>query len=115
MRPWTWPASSTRKKTAKENVMRPIALTALLLGLFAGHAMATAEGQLYELEAAGEERSYKLFVPDNAAPKPLPLMIVMHGGLGNADETERTTGMNRGAAANGFIEAYHKGTCASQI
>ncbi|MDX5373328.1 MAG: dienelactone hydrolase family protein [Pseudomonadaceae bacterium] len=90
--------------------MRPIALTALLLGLFAGHAMATAEGQPYELEAAGEARSYKLFVPSNAAPKPLPLMIVMHGGLGNADETERTTGMNRVAAANGFMVAYPNGT-----
>ncbi|MEO4046074.1 PHB depolymerase family esterase [Pseudomonas sp. CAU 1711] len=72
--------------------------------------MADAEGQLQRLEVGGEERSYKLFVPGNATPAPMPLMIVMHGGLGNADETERTTGMNRIAAANGFMVAYPNGT-----
>src|SRR5690606_3946027 len=75
----------------------------------AGQAGA-AEGRLQQLEVAGQQRSYKLFVPNGAGKEPLPLMIVMHGGLGNADETERTTGMNRVAQANRLLVAYPNGT-----
>ncbi|MBB1520123.1 extracellular catalytic domain type 1 short-chain-length polyhydroxyalkanoate depolymerase [Aquipseudomonas guryensis] len=70
---------------------------------------ASDEGQLLEMQVNGTTRSYKLYVPSNA-PGPLPLMIVMHGGLGNADETERTTGMNRVASSNQFMVAYPNGT-----
>src|SRR5690606_1795343 len=88
--------------------MRLIHLTLLGLALLAGQAGA-AEGRLQQLEFAGQQRSYKLFVPNGAGKEPLPLMIVMHGGLGNADETERTTGMNRVAQANRFLVAYPNG------
>jgi polyhydroxybutyrate depolymerase len=89
--------------------MRLTPLIAIGLALFAGNALA-ASGQLYQMNVGGEERSYKLFVPSSAAQGQLPLMIVMHGGLGNADETERTTGMNRVAEANQFLVAYPNGT-----
>ncbi|WP_252270720.1 extracellular catalytic domain type 1 short-chain-length polyhydroxyalkanoate depolymerase [Pseudomonas subflava] len=94
--------------------MRLITLLAPCLALIAAHALA-AEGRLHQLEAGGEERSYKLYVPEGAPKGPLPLMIVMHGGLGNADETERTTGMNRVAQANGFLVAYPNGTGARMM
>ncbi|MBC9251843.1 hypothetical protein A9179_16355 [Pseudomonas alcaligenes] len=95
--------------------MRPTLLKTFLLGLFFAslhvlHAGAAEEGTLYDLNVNGNERSYKLFIPTNAPSGKLPLMIVMHGGLGNADETESTTGMNRVAASNGFMVVYPNGT-----
>ena len=89
--------------------MRIASGIALVLGLLAVSAQAR-EGETHQLNFAGAERSYKLFVPDGAPKAPLPLMIVMHGGLGNADETERTTGMNRVAQSNSFLVAYPNGT-----
>lgn len=89
--------------------MRLMHLIVTGLVLLAGHALA-AEGQLFQMQVGGEERSYKLFVPGGAPDGPLPLMIVMHGGLGNADETERTTGMNRVAETGQFLVAYPNGT-----
>jgi len=67
--------------------MRIASGIALVLGLLAVSAQAR-EGETHQLNFAGAERSYKLFVPDGAPKTPLPLMIVMHGGLGNADETD---------------------------
>ncbi len=89
--------------------MRLISLLILGLALCACQATA-AEGELYRMKVGGNERSYKLFVPKVSARDAMPLMIVMHGGLGNADETERTTGMNEVAQANGFLVAYPNGT-----
>ncbi|TXH99279.1 MAG: hypothetical protein E6Q72_00075 [Pseudomonas sp.] len=89
--------------------MRIIAIAALALTLCSGQLLA-AEGNLYTLQTGSGERSYKLFVPAGAPQEPLPLMIVMHGGLGNADETERTTGMNRVAQDNRFLVVYPNGT-----
>lgn len=89
--------------------MRLMHLIVTGLVLLAGRTLA-AEGQLFQMQVGGEERSYKLFVPGGAPEGPLPLMIVMHGGLGNADETERTTGMNRVAETGQFLVAYPNGT-----
>lgn len=89
--------------------MRLIPLFILGLALCAGRATA-AEGELYRMQIAGAERSYKLFVPKGSGQEAMPLMIVMHGGLGNADETERTTGMNKVAQASGFLVVYPNGT-----
>lgn len=91
--------------------LKPL-LSSLLLVLLTPQAVQAAkpESQLFEIAVAGSTRSYKLFVPASAGQGELPLMIVMHGGLGNADETERTTGMNRVAASNQFMVAYPNGT-----
>lgn len=89
--------------------MRLTPLIAFGMLLLAGETLA-AEGRSYEMKFGGEQRSYKLFVPDGAPKGPLPLMIVMHGGLGNSDETERTTGMNRVAQSNQFLVVYPNGT-----
>lgn len=95
--------------------MRSVLIKTFLLGLLfstlhAFHASAADEGTLYEMNVNGTPRSYKLFIPATASTTKLPLMIVMHGGLGNADETESTTGMNRVAANNNFMVAYPNGT-----
>lgn len=88
----------------------PASLLYMLLAPLAAQAT-TDQGQLFELQVAGHSRSYKLFVPTSAAPgEALPLMIVLHGGLGNADQVEHSSGMNRVASANRFMVAYPNGT-----
>ncbi|QKE64163.1 hypothetical protein HNE05_12655 [Aquipseudomonas campi] len=92
------------RTTLIKTLLSSLLLLAPLLAGAAGN-----EGRLFEMQVNGASRSYKLYVPSNAQG-PLPLMIVMHGGLGNADDTERTTGMNRIAASNQFMVAYPNGT-----
>ena len=62
-----------------------------------------------ELMVDGIQRSYIVFVPDTTHSKTMPLMIVLHGGLGNAEYMQRTSGMDEVAAAEQFIVAYPNG------
>lgn len=56
-------------------------------------------------------RPFKLFVPSAAASAgPMPLLIVLHGGLGNADYMESALGMNPVADRNNLMVAYLNGT-----
>lgn len=60
----------------------------------------------------GMQRSYTIHVPgrvDKGQAK-VPLVIVLHGGGGNARNAERMTGFNRVADREGFIVAYPEGT-----
>ncbi len=67
-------------------------------------------GATHELKIHGENRSYNLYRPALPDGKKVPLMIVLHGGLGNAKSIEAATGMD-GVADNGkFIVAYPEGT-----
>lgn len=65
---------------------------------------------VHEIRVGGEMRSFRLYRPNAADDKGLPLMIVLHGGLGNASHMEKTTGMNKIADAGKFIVAYPDGT-----
>lgn len=58
---------------------------------------------------AGTERTYQLFVPDGLEG-PAPLLLLLHGGLGDADTMRQKTDMDRWASAWGFIAAYPNGT-----
>ena len=60
----------------------------------------------------GLRRSYVVRVPDSvrASRKPVPFVIVLHGGGGNAAITERMTGFTAKAAREGFIVVYPEGT-----
>lgn len=68
------------------------------------------EGVPYSLDIDGEHRSYIVYKPASARGGDLPLMIVLHGGMGNARFIERKTGFNRVADRGGFIVAYPNGT-----
>lgn len=81
----------------------------MLLGMLCLTAQA-AEGQDHTLTVNGERRSYRLFVPAPATNEPRPLLLVLHGGLGNAAQVERSTAMNSVASAAGFMVAYPNGT-----
>ncbi|MDY6853750.1 MAG: PHB depolymerase family esterase [Thermodesulfobacteriota bacterium] len=63
----------------------------------------------YKLVVNGIERSYILYKPLCTNSRELPLMIVLHGGLGNAKHVQEVTGMNEVAKTGKFIVAYPNG------
>ncbi|WP_457573335.1 extracellular catalytic domain type 1 short-chain-length polyhydroxyalkanoate depolymerase [Desulfolithobacter sp.] len=70
-----------------------------------------AEKKFLRMVVNGEPRSFIVYKPAsaNSAQAP-PLMIVLHGGLGNAAAMERTSGMDSVADREGFIVVYPNGT-----
>ncbi|MFQ5652316.1 MAG: alpha/beta hydrolase family esterase [bacterium] len=63
------------------------------------------------LKHAGRKRFYTLHVPKTFdRNQPAPLVIVLHGGAGNADNAIRMTGMSAKADEEGFLAVYPQGT-----
>ena len=59
----------------------------------------------------GRERSYVVHVPPGYDPaQPVPLVLVFHGGGGNAENVQKMTGFNATADAEGFIVVYPNGS-----
>jgi polyhydroxybutyrate depolymerase len=59
----------------------------------------------------GAERSFVVHTPEKlAGGKNLPVVIVLHGGGGDAAGVMRQTGMNAVADKNGFLAVYPEGT-----
>jgi polyhydroxybutyrate depolymerase len=88
------------------------AALALLLGLcaFSATAAPPAPGDsAHRLTWRGEERSYLLHVPPHPA-QPLALVIVLHGGGGNARAAMAQSGFSDAADANGFVAVYPNGS-----
>lgn len=62
------------------------------------------------LEVDGRRRSYRLHVPNGAAPEGrVPLVLVFHGGGGTALGMERESGFSALADREGFIAVYPEG------
>ncbi|MDB5968838.1 MAG: hypothetical protein JWQ90_1288 [Hydrocarboniphaga sp.] len=94
-----------------------IAIAAALLPHFA--SAAPAAGQAEQASAGrqtlvhdGIERHYLLRVPADLRPDKgrVPLVLVLHGGGGNADNAETMTGFTAKASKEGFIVAYPEGS-----
>jgi polyhydroxybutyrate depolymerase len=60
----------------------------------------------------GLDRTYGIFVPERvkAARQRVPLVIMLHGGGGYADNSAKMTGLTPKAAKEGFIVVYPEGT-----
>jgi polyhydroxybutyrate depolymerase len=59
----------------------------------------------------GRRRSYTVHVPPTYDPdQPTPVVLVFHGGLGNAENAQRMTGFSAKADAEGFVAVYPNGT-----
>jgi len=59
----------------------------------------------------GRERSYIVYVPPTYDPtQPTPVVLVFHGGGGNAENARMMTGFDAIADAAGFIVVYPNGT-----
>jgi len=84
-----------------------IALLCLLCSVTSAGA---AEGS-HILQFAGSTRSYLLRLPPAMQPGVrVPLVIVLHGGGGNAENAEHMTGFTDKGRKEGFIVAYPDGT-----
>ena len=82
-----------------------IAALAILLAAMA----ATAEER--SIVAGGAARSYIVHLPGGRVPaEPAPLVLVFHGGGGNAANAARMSGMDAKADREGFIAVYPNGT-----
>ncbi len=57
------------------------------------------------IQVDGLQRHYLAFAPDHVK-EPLPVVIVLHGGGGNASQIQRVTGFNDLAAKHGFVVVY---------
>jgi polyhydroxybutyrate depolymerase len=64
----------------------------------------------HELQFDGVQRSFLVFCPEDCQAKNSPLMIVLHGGLGNAQAINENTGMDEIAEKERFVVAYPNGT-----
>jgi polyhydroxybutyrate depolymerase len=63
------------------------------------------------LEIGGRKRTYLLHLPKGEEGKtPRPLVVVFHGGGGNAQNAVRMTGMDAKADQEKFIAVYPNGT-----
>jgi polyhydroxybutyrate depolymerase len=63
------------------------------------------------MQAGGRERTYIVHLPPSYdGTRATPLVLVLHGGTGNAQGTVVMTGMNETADKDGFIAVYPNGT-----
>jgi polyhydroxybutyrate depolymerase len=60
----------------------------------------------HTLVSGGVTRSYDLFVPPQAGNRPLPLVVVFHGGHSTPEKIAQTTQMHELARREGFFVAY---------
>jgi polyhydroxybutyrate depolymerase len=60
------------------------------------------------IEVDGVTREYRVYLPEDLAVDPA-LVVMMHGGVGSAQQAERSYGWNAEADAGGFIVAYPDG------
>lgn len=61
---------------------------------------------VFTLPHGGLDRTYHLFAPSTAGKRPLPLVIVLHGGYGSPEEIAAVTRMHSVAGREGFLVAY---------
>ncbi|MET0349080.1 MAG: PHB depolymerase family esterase [Rhizobacter sp.] len=79
-------------------------------GLLIASPFLAAAADSRSLVHDGLERHYTVRMPDRPAGERLPLVLVLHGGAGNAENIEATTGFTDKARREGFIVVYPEGT-----
>ena len=70
-------------------------------------------GQMVDgtITVGGAKRTYHLYVPTPlSADKPAPLLIALHGGMGNGLQFRDNSGFDKVADANGFLVVFPDGT-----
>lgn len=87
-------------------------LASLDFAAFAGDRDGIASGQRQTLIHNGITRSYVVRAPRESVQRNarMPLVVVLHGGGGNAAVAESVTGFTEKAVKEGFIVVYPEGT-----
>lgn len=105
------PGCKTGPTTMTKFVQR---LTAYLLALIACSpvwAAALPPGDFqFELPVGGKVRNYLVHVPPQAVTGPLPVVLSLHGGGGNAQQQRQSSGMDAAADRDGYIAIYPNGS-----
>lgn len=68
----------------------------------------TPGGSVHTITVGGIERDYRLYVPAGLPPA-APLVVMLHGGFGSAEQAERAYGWNQLADSAKFVVAYPDG------
>lgn len=92
---------------------RSVAFLVLLtaLAIACRGASAQSSDRSVSLDVGGRTRTAIVHLPPSFAERgPLPLVIFMHGGLGNGAQAQSAYGMDRVADREGFIVVYPDGT-----
>ncbi|HEX3727202.1 MAG TPA: PHB depolymerase family esterase [Pirellulales bacterium] len=79
-----------------------------LCASFASGADAPASAKEVTLDMAGVARRFYVFAP-SAPRSPLSVVLVFHGGGGNARQMERNSGFDELAEKQGFLAVYPEG------
>ena len=75
----------------------------------AAHKASSRGSTLHTMNSGGLDRSYRLYIPVGLA-SPAPLVVMMHGGFGSAQQAERAYGwQNELADSAKFVVAYPDG------
>ncbi|HEY2629644.1 MAG TPA: PHB depolymerase family esterase [Usitatibacter sp.] len=83
--------------------------TVLLAAAIPAFAQSPADGE-QTLAVGAATRTYRLHVPAGAPSTPLALVVVFHGGGGNARNAARMSGMDAKADKEKFIVVYPNGS-----
>lgn len=64
----------------------------------------------FGLTISGLQRNYYVHIPPQANAKPLPVVLSLHGGGGNARQHRQSTEMDSAADRDGYIAVYPNGS-----
>jgi len=62
----------------------------------------------HTINVGGRDRTYRLYKPAGL-PAPAPLVVMLHGGFGSAEQAERAYGWDELASLDKFVVAYPDG------
>jgi polyhydroxybutyrate depolymerase len=79
-------------------------IAAAVLLLLVGNRLALAT----TVEFGGRTRAFEMYVPPTA-PRPLPVVLVLHGGKSTAEQMRRYTDFDSLAAREGILAVYPQG------
>lgn len=73
-------------------------------------AAAVATSQLVHVSVDGIDRTYRIYRPANLdRERAVPLVVMLHGGFGTAEQAERDYGWDAQASRRGFVVVYPNG------
>jgi polyhydroxybutyrate depolymerase len=92
--------------------MRELFYSCFVFLMAVGSAFGQQEAMIrHSLLVGGVERTYRLYVPASSRTEDArALVMVLHGGGGNAEHAARMSGMNATADREGFLVVYPNGS-----